>query len=212
LSELEAALAALVPRMEGINRDRLMFLAGQASVEPVGQIANLPEVRQIKNLSHFWPAAFAAMTAIAASLLVALIIRPAPQATGQGAEQKVAVSAQVQEPASAVADGRAESGSMVDSPAMAAALPDWWTWVLFPQPTVNMKYEPSYTELRNQTLLHGGESWRLQAILSAAPGRIQDEPVLDREQLNRWLKQEGVEGALRRLSTPTLRNPSGAKS
>ena len=32
LSELEAALAALVPRAERLNRDRLMFLAGQASV------------------------------------------------------------------------------------------------------------------------------------------------------------------------------------
>src|SRR5208282_1560477 len=99
LSELEATLAALVPRMEALNRDRLMFLAGQASVESKlsqpagGQIADLPTLRQVGNLPHAtgwaWPAAFAAMTGIAALLLAVLVIRSAPPATEQPGPQMV---------------------------------------------------------------------------------------------------------------------------
>ena len=214
LSELEAALAALVPRAEHLNRDRLMFLAGQASAEPkIGQTAaQSPTARLRCRADWAWPAAFATMTGIAASLLVALAIRPAPQVTERIVERIITAPAASQEPAADVAQGRVEHNSTVDSPAMLTALPDWLAWGLFPRPDVATKREPSYPELRNQALLHGFEPWKLQASASAAPRRTQDEPVLDREQLYRWLEQEGVENALRRLSTPTLRNPSGAKS
>ncbi len=220
LSELEAALAALLPRADRLNRDRLMFLAGQASVESkirqpaVGQIANLPSLRQVSNLPHVaaWPAAFVAMTGIAALLLVALAIRPAPPVVERIVERIVTAPAVPQEPAVAIAESRVEAISMVDSSAMVSTLPDWLAWWPFPQPIVSAQQEPFYPELRNQVLLHGLGSWKPRAVDSAAAGRTQEEPISPREQLNRWLEQEGVESAFRRLSTPTLRNPSGARS
>jgi hypothetical protein len=74
LKALEARLAALLPRDDRLDRERLMFLAGRASVEvPFETGERRPRV-WLKNKA--WPAAFAGMTAIAASLLVALFARP----------------------------------------------------------------------------------------------------------------------------------------
>src|SRR5271157_3559894 len=84
LSELEAALAALVPRADRLNRDRLMFLAGQASVE--AKISQSQAIGQ-RSAGWAWPAAFVTMTGIAASLLVVLAIRPAPQVTERVVER-----------------------------------------------------------------------------------------------------------------------------
>jgi hypothetical protein len=214
LSELEAALAALVPRAEGLNRDRLMFLAGQASVESkISQpAAQSDTARPRRGTGWAWPAALATMTGIAASLAVALAVRPAPQVVERIVERTATAPEAPREPAADVTDGRIDLDAAADSPPMADVLPDWLAWGLFSRPDVSIKHELSYPELRNQVLLHGLEPWKLQASASAATGRVQEEPVLDREQLNRWLKQEGVESALRRLSTPTPRNPSGARS
>ena len=138
LSELEAALAALVPRAEHLNRDRLMFLAGQASTaSKIGQpVVEPPAARSRRRAGWAWPAAFAAMTGVAASLLVALAIRPAPQITERIVERIITAPAPSQEPAAEVAQGRVEPNSTVDPPAMLAALPDWLTWGLFPRPDV----------------------------------------------------------------------------
>ncbi len=74
LKALEARLAALLPRDDRLDRERLMFLGGRASVEvPFETGERRPRV-WLKNKA--WPAAFAGMTAIAASLLVALFARP----------------------------------------------------------------------------------------------------------------------------------------
>lgn len=73
LNAFEAALAGLTPRAR-LDRDRLMFLAGQAAaVSP----APAPDGAQSSG-RHGWPAAFAAMTAIAAGLLLALLVRLPP--------------------------------------------------------------------------------------------------------------------------------------
>jgi len=69
LKALEAALAALVPRGDRLDRDRLMFLAGQAA-------GSQPRAARHR---WAWPAAFSAMTAAAASLLVIVAARPGPQ-------------------------------------------------------------------------------------------------------------------------------------
>ena len=74
LKSLETGLAALSPREDRLNREQLIFLAGQASVDATKQ-------RPISlfglNLdATVWPRAFAAMTAIAAALFVMLLTRP----------------------------------------------------------------------------------------------------------------------------------------
>ena len=66
----EAELAALAPRAARFDRDRLMFQAGQASLSAAP--GNQPARRWA------WPAAFSGMTALAASLLLVLVTRPAP--------------------------------------------------------------------------------------------------------------------------------------
>ncbi|HEY4722204.1 MAG TPA: hypothetical protein VII92_10180, partial [Anaerolineae bacterium] len=56
-------------------RERLMFLAGQASVQAMNE---LPKTLLGLKLDHrAWPAAFGAMTTIAATLFVLLITKPA---------------------------------------------------------------------------------------------------------------------------------------
>jgi hypothetical protein len=73
LKALEAELSALCPRDDRLGRDRLIFLAGRASVArpPVG-------------FGRWgWPGAFAGMTMVAATLLVMLLARPQPPAGWQ---------------------------------------------------------------------------------------------------------------------------------
>jgi len=65
LKAMEAALATLCPREDGLDRDRLIFLAGQAA-------AARPAIGWS---SRAWPAAFAGMSAIAATLLVMLLVQ-----------------------------------------------------------------------------------------------------------------------------------------
>jgi hypothetical protein len=71
---IEARLATLSPRDDRLDRERLMFLAGQASVEP----ANGDRYRELNTWKNIrtWQAAFAGMTAIAASLVALIVLRP----------------------------------------------------------------------------------------------------------------------------------------
>ncbi|MGD0384265.1 MAG: hypothetical protein ABSA77_12140, partial [Thermoguttaceae bacterium] len=93
MKQFEAALAALTPRTDRLDRDRLMFLAGQQSIliaskqkSPLptnlrfvpgdGQGEGGTIARPIRSRTLAWPAAFAAMTVVAAALLVMLVVRP----------------------------------------------------------------------------------------------------------------------------------------
>ncbi len=74
LKSFEARLSGLAPRDDRLDRERLAFLAGQASViHDSDRLTKLPGVRL---RSRGWPAAFAGMTVVAASLLVALVMQP----------------------------------------------------------------------------------------------------------------------------------------
>jgi hypothetical protein len=73
LKAIEAELALLRPRTDRLDRERLIFLAGQQSVAG-GHLSATKHARR-----WGWPAAFAAMTAVAATLLVMLLLRPEPQ-------------------------------------------------------------------------------------------------------------------------------------
>ena len=214
LSELEAALAGLLPRADRLNRDRLMFLAGQASAE--SKISQPPARAQAtwRMSAWAWPAAFATMTGVAATLLLALCIRPAPQVVERFVEQVAKAPAAPREAAAAVVSDKVEDKVEQDLPpsSMVAALPDWLTWGLSPQLDQSAGHEDSYPEIRNQVLLYGLGSWNPQVSAVSAAGGAQEEPISARAQLKLWLEQGRMDGAARRPSTPTKRNPSGVKS
>lgn len=75
LKPIEAELAALRPRQDRLQRERLIFLAGQASAAEVTRPGRA--VLGVNLRHEAWPAAFAGMTAVAATLLVLLITQPA---------------------------------------------------------------------------------------------------------------------------------------
>lgn len=66
LTALEARLGAFRPGASRLDRDRVMYLAGQA--------AGLKQRADARSRPWRWPSAFAAMTTVAAALLVALVI------------------------------------------------------------------------------------------------------------------------------------------
>jgi hypothetical protein len=74
LAAVEAALGSVGPGPSRLDRDRVMFLAGRAS------LAKPPVGRAHRNRRWAWPAAFSAMTAVAATLLVILVAQePQPR-------------------------------------------------------------------------------------------------------------------------------------
>jgi hypothetical protein len=85
LQPLEARLASLSPRPDRLDRDRLMFLAGQASV--TAGIAERTTTAGPTRQGQAWPLAFVA--AVAATLFVMLMVRsekPLPPASAPPTE------------------------------------------------------------------------------------------------------------------------------
>ena len=80
LRPIEQTLASLAPAPPRVDRDRLMFLAGQASVisdsRPPTSDLRLPTHR-----AWLWPASTAALAATLLALAVALLVRTAPTET-----------------------------------------------------------------------------------------------------------------------------------
>jgi hypothetical protein len=93
LAALEAALGALAPAAGGLNRDQLLFRAGQASVRR----------------GWGWPCATGVMTGAAAVLGAILVLRPAPQ--GVQATHYVLVERPASESSAVVSDPAASRGS-----------------------------------------------------------------------------------------------------
>jgi hypothetical protein len=84
LSELQSALKSLTPEPPRLDRDRVIFRAGQAQAR-----------------RWYWPAAALVSSAVAACLALVLILRPAPPPTERVTERIVYVK--VLEPAIAPA-------------------------------------------------------------------------------------------------------------
>jgi hypothetical protein len=177
LKEIEAALASLVPRADRLDRDRLMFLAGQASVVRRGQD------RVVRVARWAWPSAFAATSAVAAGLLVALLMRWQP-----GVDDRIAhVAAPVQVPAE-----RAAAPESPQYPVLRTEYPVPGTqypglsadaqgaWLRFP------RLRDSYHDLLARVLDRGLDAWKAPAgsgvPLPAAP------PATYREMLEALLE------------------------
>ena len=75
LTDLAAALSTLAPQKSGIDRDRLMYLAGCASVTAETPVASGSATKWL------WPMATGVMTAVALLLGVLLVFKPPPQTT-----------------------------------------------------------------------------------------------------------------------------------
>lgn len=137
LETWEAALGSLTPRSVQLDRDRLMFLAGKASAG--ARASDFTTVR------WRWPV-LCAVTASAASFLIALAIRPAPTVV-----EKIVYLPAASSQAVAQAGG-SESQAMV--PITIVERPE------------NVRREPAsptsaagYLTLRDRVLASGIESW-----------------------------------------------------
>jgi hypothetical protein len=157
-SEFEQALCSLAPRAAQLDRDRLMFLAGQATVPQASQECELAvdQSHQVDAVGSprarwGWPAAFSAMTAVAAALLVALLNRPAPQII----ERIVRVPVEVRRSVAEAADAREQTDRLAED---AARLQ-----ISERRPAA----DDSYLRLRNRALALGIDSW-MDAVRSPA--------------------------------------------
>lgn len=82
-SALEQSLAAIQPSPAGVDRDRLMFLAGVASASASGaSISSVNPKSKIENPKSrwIWPAATTSLAATSLALAMALFLRPDPAA------------------------------------------------------------------------------------------------------------------------------------
>lgn len=158
-SEFEQSLASLMPRAARIDRDRLMFLAGQAAVslasggrEPPGNPVE-PSGSARPHRSRAWPAAFAAMTALAASLLALLVNRPEPRVIERIVRVPIAAPA-------AVVAGPAEPGKLEFASEPPRSTP----------PHGAAPFGETYLQAREQVLAFGVDRWMQTNPSSAAAG------------------------------------------
>ena len=83
LDPIESVLAGFTPAPPQLDRDRLMYLAGQASAcSPLvsrADILSRPGRTAQGTRRWLWPASTAALAATSLSLAVALFVRPTPQ-------------------------------------------------------------------------------------------------------------------------------------
>lgn len=160
----EAELAALSPRMR-LDRDRLMYLAGQASAAPAA--VQLPR-------SWGWQAALGGMTAVAASLLVVLAMQPSPQVIEKVVQVPIPVPLDAG-PEKPLAN-RLAKGASSTAPPPAVNLPSHEGREEFAR----------YFDLRDRVLVMGLESWANEAPAPDAGG---SSPAEYHQMLNRLLHE-----------------------
>lgn len=218
LSAFEAALAALRPRNDEFNRDCLIFLAGQASAqsEEDGRVRS----RGTGHHGWPWPAAFVAMTTIAASLLVTLAVRP-PRVVERivevpAAQPHSAITRQEQQ------DRRSPGDDDVKAPAprRAAEPPGDWLaffWASFDKPSSGSPaptHASQYKRLRDLAVSRGLDAWPMSPAFAAAESGVfsRSHPVGQRKLLAEFLEKfEGDRLELPEASPESTSHP-GAKS
>lgn len=164
LKAFEAALASLSPRTDRLDRERLIFLAGQQSVAA-------GSARPARRAGRWaWPAAFAAMTAVAAALLARFLVRPEPPVelrfvkvpAERAIDDKAAPEQDV--PGPTADGGRVEPPPAPgESPSKLSRRSSWLAWLgpdwLEVSQRERFGSEASYARLRDQVLTEGLDSW-----------------------------------------------------
>jgi hypothetical protein len=195
LTSFEASLAALRPRTDGLDPQWRSLLAKEASstaegggagvrecVNPAGHRflcihcgSDMPSAGGVRRWA--WPASLAAMTSVAAMLLIMVVARP---------ESPMSLAS------SSVVEERAVRASLEEGRASEFGLAMANVSQLSP---VSGTDNGPYMTLRNQVLAHGAESWKLP--VSAVDGATSEveSPLTYREQLQRLLEQQGLSGS-----------------
>jgi hypothetical protein len=181
LRAFEAELASLVPRDDGPDPARLMFMAGRASVGN----------RRATVL--VWPAAFGGMTVVATALAVLLLLRPAPEVIERIVRVPVAAPVNAapshEQPAPVTAEHEpvieravAKSSSAASAPErVLASLP----WGQGKQGDRGERWKTSYPDLRDRILERGLDSWPVP-VSDGGPAR---PPLSQRELLDQMIQE-----------------------
>jgi hypothetical protein len=186
LTAFEAALASLRPRADRLD-PRWRFLLAQAATlnqkmadadaEAAGQLlcsrCGGPLSDRKARHRWAWPAAFSAMTTVAAALLAALVVGVEPPTVAPSGPRSSSTARPIAQP-------------QVEPPSSVA-----WTnrpW----RAAIGQSNEADYLSLRDQVLRFGVDSWRIPApAVVATTSRA--EPILsNREGLDRLLRQEAL--------------------
>jgi hypothetical protein len=158
LTPFEASLAALAPRAAGLDREALFFQAGQAAA-----LRDLSDRRSAWT-RWGWPAAFSAMTAVAATLLAMLQLRGEPS---------MAPSAGMTSP------------QMAAAPAESIVLPD-----REPRQDDPPTGPASYSRLREEVLRHGIDAYPTEKVVLSESTAIASGPLSYRELLAQILQEK----------------------
>jgi hypothetical protein len=202
LKAVEAELAGLRPRTDRLQRDRLLYLAGQAS------FAGASSRRSALLRVHWaWPATAAVMSAVAATLLVMLLSRPGPQIVERFVERPAArPDAQETRQANDTAGNRGEQqpvgwpDGQKDGvePATEPASSVWVFngWLSYPDGSkVFSEASYPYLHLRDQVLARGIDAWPRPRSLPSQELRPTSEPRSYRQLLDRWLEENSADAA-----------------
>ena len=178
LKAVESGLASLAPTTLRLDRDRLMYLAGQAAA------AHDAPAGLASRRAWIWPAASAGVGAVSAALLVLLVARPAPRVV----ERIVYVPATHAAAADAAQQPGADGASLPRhsaAPSPGAVAPrrtfgGGWMGLAAPS------RRPEYLSLRDQVLAFGVDVWQKPP----ASGGAQPNQPTYREALDRLLDDE----------------------
>jgi hypothetical protein len=198
LKAFEAALAGLVPRTDRLDRDRLMFLAGQQSV--MATTGTPPSAERLvgrvggdegKKRPAAWPMAFAGMSVVAATLFVMLILRPGQSDNKSIAKTSAPHSIPVAESKETTAI--ADSSDFDEQPRKARTYFDLAFFSGMDNRKVSEAESPySNAALLRQILAKGVDSWKPTETGSYDVKPISTRPITNRELMNQLLDQAGA--------------------
>jgi hypothetical protein len=214
LKAIEAELAALRPRSNRLDRERLIFLAGQ-------QAATEGKIDPVyRHTARHWPAGFAAMTAVASVLLVMLLIQAQ-------AEPRTEIK-YVEVPVKSVAGGQdtdlpsspPERGPVDRSPGSPEPTPEpasrpgllasaGFGWLLLADRT-RLGQDAPYPRLLDRVLREGIDTWELPVSTAGPAGA--SAPLPYRELRDRLLGKQTPERARPDHSLMHTMPNSGANS